>query len=461
MILLILVLAFILRLININQSFWLDEATQAILSSKSLEYIWFQRSGDFHPPLSYILTHFWLMGGTSEAWLRLLPVLFGVGTVYGVYKIAQKMINKQFGLLSALLLSLAPYHIYYSQELRMYSMATFFATWSMYFLLKSKSPGFIITTLGLLLSHYLGFFVLISQFLFMIICKRSNLKWLLRNLLITLMIWGLWLPQFLIQLKSGINIDSYLPGWKDLLSLSLIKSLPLTFIKFSIGRIDFDSMIFYGMITLVTLIVMGGLLALGIKKAKEENRLLVFWLSIPILLALLISFMIPLFQPFRLLMVLPAFYILIALGIWYLGKWRKLGLTLVILISVTGLLFFNLNPKFWREDWKGATKFVDQKIDKSSSVVFAWPISFPPYEWYGGKQGIGVVKQFPASQMEINKNMNSLSSVQDIYFFEYLQSLSDPNKNIQQWFNGNRFDLKETSNFNGVGFIHHYHKRSF
>src|SRR3989338_9591207 len=165
MIWLILFLALILRLINIDQSLWLDEATQAILSSKSLEYIWFQRGGDFHPPLSYILTHLWLLGGTGEVWLRLLPILFGVGAVFGVYKIGEKLISKKFGLLAALLFSIAPFHIYYSQELRMYSMTTFFATWSMFFLLRARAVGYTVSTIWLLLSHYMGFFVVIAQLL--------------------------------------------------------------------------------------------------------------------------------------------------------------------------------------------------------------------------------------------------------------------------------------------------------
>lgn len=456
MIFLILILAFILRLININQSFWLDEATQAILSSKSIEYIWFERGGDFHPPLSYLLTHFWLMGGTNEIWLRLLPILFGVGTVFGIYKLGGKLVDKRFGLLSALLFSLAPFHIYYSQELRMYSMATFFATWSMYFLLTRHSIGYIGASLALLLTHYLGFFVIFAQLLYIVFVQKNITKWYLKNLGVTLALWGLWLPQFLIQLRSGVNIDQYLPGWRELLSLSLVKSIPLTFIKFSIGRIDFDNKIVYGLVALVVVLCIGTLMVWGIRKAREETRLLIFWLLVPIILALMISIKIPLFQPFRLLVILPAFYLLVALGIWYLGRWKNLSISLVILISLGGLLLFNLNPRYWREDWRGATNFINQKVDSNSAVVFAWPVPFPPYEWYKGREGIGAVKSFPASELEVKNNMGKLNDKENIYLFEYLQALSDPSRNIQKWLGENGYQLKDTSNFNGVGFIYHY-----
>src|SRR3989344_8831102 len=90
-IILILLLGLGLRLINLNQSFWLDEASQAQLSSLSLSQIWFSRPADFHPPLFYFLAHFWLQIGRSETWLRLLPVLFGVLTIYVIYILGKKL----------------------------------------------------------------------------------------------------------------------------------------------------------------------------------------------------------------------------------------------------------------------------------------------------------------------------------------------------------------------------------
>ena len=82
MIWLIVILGLILRLIAIDQSFWLDEATQAILSSKTVGFILFNRTADFHPPLFYLLSHIWININTSDIWLRLLPLTFGVGSIY-------------------------------------------------------------------------------------------------------------------------------------------------------------------------------------------------------------------------------------------------------------------------------------------------------------------------------------------------------------------------------------------
>lgn len=68
-----------------GQSFWLDEASQAMMSQKTVSEIWYQRSGDFHPPLFYLLAHYWMQVSHSEIWLRILPVIFGVVSIYLIY----------------------------------------------------------------------------------------------------------------------------------------------------------------------------------------------------------------------------------------------------------------------------------------------------------------------------------------------------------------------------------------
>ena len=73
---LILVLALSLRLVNLSQSFWLDEASQAMMSQKTISNIWYQRSGDFHPPLFYVLAHYWMQINKSESFLRLFCLIF-------------------------------------------------------------------------------------------------------------------------------------------------------------------------------------------------------------------------------------------------------------------------------------------------------------------------------------------------------------------------------------------------
>ncbi len=288
MIIFILVLAFVLRILLIDQSFWLDEVSQAMTSMRPLADIVFNNLADFHPPFSYLLTHFWIQFSSYEGWLRLLPVSFGVGTVYLIYILGKYLFNEKVGLLAALLLALAPYHIYYSQEFRMYSMATFFAIWSMYAFIrilqsshKIRFPhferedlyiwSFMISSSLLMYTHYLGAVLLLSQLLYITVFEK---KWLKQFLIYYLIVSGMflpWIPFLFAQLQVGLNADAVLPGWSTMLSLTYYKAIPLLFTKFIIGRIDFDNNLIYLSIVCISFLIVGFALYPLIKKIKDKT----------------------------------------------------------------------------------------------------------------------------------------------------------------------------------------------
>src|SRR4030042_4959881 len=139
----ILFLALLLRLISLNQSFWLDETTSGYVARdfNFRQIINGFAPGDFHPPLYYLLLRVWgLFFGFSEVALRSLSVIFGVGSVWIIYKIA-----KEFGLkhpeLASLILAALGLHIYFSQEARMYVLASFFVLLSFLFFVKTLKKG--------------------------------------------------------------------------------------------------------------------------------------------------------------------------------------------------------------------------------------------------------------------------------------------------------------------------------
>lgn len=467
MISLILTIALVIRIIRLDQSLWLDEATQAILSSESIRNIIFQRGADFHPPLSYILLHVWLFFGTSEIWLRLLSVIFGVLTVWLCYLLALKIFDKRTAILSAFLFSIAPYHVYYSQEVRMYAQATFFASLSVYFfyyLLQKENLrnyfGYILATLALILTHYEGFFLILAQLIYLIVSRKDQLVKIIKALAVLILLYLPWLPQFFIQLAGGLNIDQYLPGWREVLSLSSHKALPLTFLKFTLGRISFDNQLIYILIGVVVLSIVGITLFKGVSKLNSPNsKFLLYWLAVPILTSYLISFKIPINQPFRILFVLPTFYILLAKGIQSFQAHKNFILAFWIGIALFGSFLYFSTPKFLREDWKNASAFVVNSLQNEDLVIFAWPEPMPPFKWYGkNKQAMGVIEKFPATDEQLQKSLKVAEGKKGIYFFEYLQPLADPEKLIQKHLSSSGFKLKQTFDFSGVGFVYHYVK---
>src|SRR5207248_10770349 len=77
-------------------------------------------------PLYTLLLHFWLMlAGTSEAAVRLLPLIFGVATIPLMYEFGRRLGRPTLGLLGAGLLTISPFHIWHSQDAKMYTLVVF------------------------------------------------------------------------------------------------------------------------------------------------------------------------------------------------------------------------------------------------------------------------------------------------------------------------------------------------
>ena len=141
MIVLALILGLILRLINLNQSLWLDEGISVMNSStQGFKELFFNFSlGDFHPPLYYLLLKGWtIFFKSSEVAVRIPSVILGLGVIFITYKIAQQLFDKKTGLIAAILMATAPLAIYYSQEARMYMLASFLASLSVYYFILIK-----------------------------------------------------------------------------------------------------------------------------------------------------------------------------------------------------------------------------------------------------------------------------------------------------------------------------------
>ncbi len=117
---------------------WLDETFSVWLANHSVVDMlqWIVKI-DQHPPLYYFLLHYWIaLNGDTPYYVRLLSVLFGAGTIPIIYLIGKRMSDVVMGLAAAAFLALSPFHIYFSQETRMYALLTFNAAVAIYVLVR-------------------------------------------------------------------------------------------------------------------------------------------------------------------------------------------------------------------------------------------------------------------------------------------------------------------------------------
>ena len=137
---LLLLTAFALRLYRLDhQEIWGDEAHSAHVASLPLLSTVSPRT-ETNPPLYHFLLYSWVrLTGSSVFALRFLSLVLGVLTVPLVYGLARLAFGELVGLLAALLCAISPFQVYYSQEARMYALATLFTTLSMFLLAKIVS----------------------------------------------------------------------------------------------------------------------------------------------------------------------------------------------------------------------------------------------------------------------------------------------------------------------------------
>lgn len=458
---LLLAVSLILRLINLNQSLWLDEAVQAITAKESFSYIFQEIRGDFHPPLYYFLMHFWVrIFGSSEIVIRLPSVLFGVATVLVLYKYLSYVRLKTVAVLAAVLLATSPFHIYYSQEARMYSMVTFFASLSMYFFIKINEIKklringllilYFISTVLMIYSDYYGFLVLLAQMIYLAVKKKY--KFIVHCSLFIILSFLPWLPMLITQLKTGMLATQTLPGWGRLVNVSFWKAVPLTFIKFTIGRITIFDKTVYAILSGFIISLCGFLIIKGF--FKEKRLLIALWFFVPLLVSWLASLFVPNFQPFRLLLILPAFYLLLASGIEAVRKiWiRNLLFGVFLMINLVSLSVYYFNPYFHREDWKGTVNFLlkQKRLVILPSETSNWPIRYYDPDLkikiiYGGK-GINPINELT------NYEINGLTGyeIKNVFYIRYLVSLFDPQELILEMLEKQGYTKIKEISFNQI-----------
>ncbi|MBI2886149.1 MAG: glycosyltransferase family 39 protein [Chloroflexi bacterium] len=138
----VVLLAFLLRMVNLGgQSLWYDEAFSLLLARQPLGEIPGRTALDTMPPLFYWLLHLWGVGPPVDFYPRFLSVLAGVLSVALVWAVAQRLSDGPVAAAAALYTAVSPYHLYYSQEVRMYALLGLWSLLAVYGFLRGWQRG--------------------------------------------------------------------------------------------------------------------------------------------------------------------------------------------------------------------------------------------------------------------------------------------------------------------------------
>ncbi len=457
----------IVRLVSANQSFWLDEGVSISFARLPLGSLFTSIANDFHPPLYYLLLHFWLpIAGRAEWLIRLPNIIFGALCIPVLYQLLLELLGKEkrkIALIASLFLMVNPLHIYYSAELRMYSANALLSLLSWLYLLralkdksKNKRHWYLFTLVSLLnfYTFYGSLFNLISQWVFVIWKQKKKFKsFVICNLVIGLLFLP-WVPTLMKQLSGGGYLTKALPGWNELSGNLSPKSLGLIMAKFTIGRITLANKSAYAIF--VAGISLYFLLCSYLASLSKEGKALLVWFYISLAVAIFVSLKTPVLGYWRYVFLLPAFVSIITIGLSNLpGGAAIFNYFVVLLVFILGNLIFWTTPTLHREDWRAAAKLISK--DNSISVV-NFPDAFSPLKFYSPSA------YFYADQVSLGKIRPDLDQSlplflkgkSTVFVFDYLSDLSDKKRSILLWLKEAGYQQKETHNINGVGFIYEF-----
>lgn len=412
---LLFIFAFAVRLIALNQSLWLDEGiTARVVSEYDLSGIISQFLPlDFHPPLYYFIVYLVSkVAGHSEIVLRLPSVIASIITGIFVYKIAEGMKvetsgNRWTAFFATAFFLFNPLIVYYSQEARMYMVATMFITMGVYYVKGRESRGASLKAgicFALALATFYGSVLIIIPVLgFLLLARRYSSFFVICLLLF--IISAVLSPLLYKQLLNAHIAVSVVTNWKAVLGTASAKNLLLIFTKFMSGRISFEPKVLYfaiaGLWSMVTwfFVFKGGL----------RHKFFLSFIIVTLLLGTVCSFFTPLLQYFRFLFLLPIVSVLIATGV------RKTVFRSLILAGfVVWSLAYLLVPSFHREDWSGLARLID-----SSKPIYAIPASMDALYYYRSDLKPRIKDLRRVSSLVSRDPLTIIPYTSDIYGFDY------------------------------------------
>ncbi|HNV70643.1 MAG TPA: glycosyltransferase family 39 protein, partial [Candidatus Ozemobacteraceae bacterium] len=215
----LLLVSLVLRLYRIGEeSLWLDEIeTVRLVQLPFGEMMNYIVHADSHPPLYSLLLHLWVrIAGTSETAVRFWSAIFGCLSVWATYLTGTVIFNRRTGLIAGLLLAIAPFHVYYSQEARMYALLGLFAAgmmlalWQVTFDQRSRWRYLlVVTSVGALFTQNIALFLIVLQNLWYLLTRHCHhmrpRQWLYLQITIVSLAF-FWLPGLYLQLHATRNI---------------------------------------------------------------------------------------------------------------------------------------------------------------------------------------------------------------------------------------------------------------
>jgi len=210
---------------------WYDEAFSVLLSDRAPGLIWSLTARDVHPPLYYVILHYWaLLFGNSVISLRGLSAVADVGTLVLCLKLMSLVATRRATFFAGVLLVLLPISVRYSQEVRMYALLGFWlmgatvalVCWSRQPHSRRYAIIYVVVMAAAFYTHYFAALAVLVHWLFWsgwgagAPVALPVRKWFMANVAIVAL-YVPWLPHLIEQMRRMDGLEWVAPTTWDML----------------------------------------------------------------------------------------------------------------------------------------------------------------------------------------------------------------------------------------------------
>ncbi len=491
---LVTMVAFLLRFHQLGtRSLWVDEAMSVVFAAKPIpELFHLLVTEDIHPPLYPLLLHFWMMVfGNSEQSVRFPSVVFGVLLIPLIYVTGrrleqledpnQRLAVSPVGLVGAVIATTSVYYIAYSQEARNYMAVTLMGLLSSYLLLGALQGkrrrdwvAYGVATAGAVYTHYTAFLLLPFHFLFVMLWGKDRRRgW--RSWAVSMAGVGIvYLPWAGYSLSQMQRISDY---WSGVLQLDA--ALRTSLLVFVAGG-DVGTRI-----SQLPLVLGLGLLAIGLfalvlgplrRKSSQPTLFLLLYLVVPSTILFAVAYYRPKFDPRYLLVVTPAFYLILAWGIALLFRpmlSRSLPAVPRVLLTVLGIsaltgtiaisnVYGDPGELMHVGDGAGAVQqygdyralvaYLDSHSEPGDAVMLMMN-AYHPYVYYSKKNipwyPMEPFDDFDGAIIRLNRLVDL--HYRRIWFILWQPQWADPANYVMQVMDSQAIEIPVNASFGGIG----------
>jgi mannosyltransferase len=402
-----------LRLIFLGaRSFWADEIVSVKLATDNwggFKFWIFSREANM--ALYYLLLRAWVKFGDGEAWVRLLSALAGIAVVPLLYALTRRLYNERVAWMTALLAATSACLVEFSQEARSYSLVILLCVLSYYFFVQTLTQernwplaAYFVVSVSALYAHFFAALVMVAQAVSVLWLPPKTVKWgKLTAAWIAIAIGAIPISAFVLKRDVG---QLY---WVQPTTIPEIYKLTIFFAGASKGVAAILSIV--SIFAIVAAIASNTEAVRTRSEASWKFMVALLWAVLPVLLTILVSLHRPIFVHRYLLVALPGYLTLIALG---LARIRSRTLLASALISFIALSSVSIAQGYFRpiEDWRGVVDYVLSNSRPDDSVMIYIPYGVNNFTFYTVRRERTGLRTNPARIDGVNsvKQLESVAS---------------------------------------------------